>query len=75
MKPRDIFGLIVRLVGLIFVYNGLVNVPLACSALSHGRFGQGLYTAFMIVIWPLLVAFWLFKGAPPLSRLAYPNPD
>jgi hypothetical protein len=73
MKTKDIFGLIVRLVGLVFVYNGLVNVPLAVSTLS-ARFSTGIYTTFMTVIWPLLVAFWMLRGAPPISRVAYP-PD
>ena len=72
MKPRDIFGLILRLMGLIFIYNGLDKVPLAISSL-RASFGMGLYTTLMIVVWPLLIAFWLFRGAPPISRMAYPR--
>jgi hypothetical protein len=72
MKTKDIFGLIVRLVGLVFVYNGLVNVPLAISTLSS-RFSTGIYTTFMTVVWPLLIAFWMLRGAPPISRIAYPE--
>jgi hypothetical protein len=72
MKAKDIFGLLVRLVGIVFVYNGLVNVPLSISAIS-ARFGQGLFTLLMTVIWPLLLALWMFRGAPPISRIAYPN--
>jgi hypothetical protein len=72
MKTKDIFGLIVRLLGLVFVYNGLVNVPLSVSTLAS-RFSTGLYTTFMTVIWPLAVAFWMLRGAPPISRIAYPS--
>jgi ABC-type sulfate transport system permease component len=72
MKPRDIFGLILRLMGLLFIYNALDKVPLAISSL-RASFGMGLYTTLMIVVWPLLIAFWLFRGAPPISRMAYPR--
>ena len=72
MKPRDIFGLILRLMGLIFICNALDKVPLAISSL-RASFGMGLYTTLMIVVWPLLIAFWLFRGAPPISKMAYPR--
>ena len=76
MKPKDIFGLIVRLVGLIFVYEGAEKVPLALSAIFPGFrsfSGLGFVSALFMVGWPLAVAYWLLRGAQPISRLAYPD--
>jgi hypothetical protein len=76
MKPRDIFGLVLRLVGLIFLYHSLNSVPLAISALFP-RFPHlvwpNVIPALITVGWPLLVAIWLIKGANPLMLWAYPN--
>jgi hypothetical protein len=78
MKPRDIFGLVLRLVGLIFLYHGLNSVPLAISALWP-RFPQTVWSnlipALLTVGWPLLVAIWLIRGARPLISWAYPSAD
>ena len=76
MKPRDIFGLIIRLVGVIFIYEGAEKVPLALSAIFPGFktvSGIGFLSALFMVGWPLAVAYWLLRGAPPVSRLAYPD--
>jgi hypothetical protein len=76
MKPKDIFGLIVRLVGLIFLYNAAEKVPLALSATFSGFkgvSGNGFLNALFMVGWPLAVAVWMLRGAPPISRLAYPD--
>jgi hypothetical protein len=75
MKPRDIFGLVLRLVGLIFLYHGLNSVPLAISAVWP-RFPHmvwpNVFPAILTVGWPLLVSYWLIRGASPLMRWAYP---
>ncbi len=76
MKPKDIFGLIVRLLGLIFVYESAKQVPFAISNIFPGFktfSGIGILSAFFMVGWPLAVAYWLLRGAPPVSRLAYPD--
>lgn len=76
MKPKDIFGLIVRLLGLIFIYESAEKVPTAISYIFSGFksiSGVGLLSAVIMVGWPLLVAYWLLLGAPPVSRIAYPD--
>jgi len=76
MKAKDIFGLIVRLLGLIFVYESAEKLPLAFSAIFPGFktvSGIGFLSALFMVGWPLVVAYWLFRGAPPVTRLAYPE--
>jgi hypothetical protein len=76
MKPKDIFGLIVRLVGLIFIYGAADKVPTALSYIFPGFksiSGVGFLSALFMVGWPLVVAYWLLLGAPPVSRIAYPD--
>jgi hypothetical protein len=76
MKPKDIFGLIVRLLGLIFLYKSAENVPLAISyifPLYRSFSGPGILSAFFLVGWPLAVAYWFLRGAPPISTIAYPD--
>jgi hypothetical protein len=76
MKPKDIFGLIVRLVGLAFLYKSAENVPLALTYLFPGYrsfSGVGILSALFLVGWPLAVAYWFLRGAQPVSRLAYPD--
>ena len=73
MKPKDIFGLIVRLVGLIFLYNCTEKIPVAVSIVASGFKGFGFFNTLFMVGWPLAVAYWFFRGAPPVSRIAYPD--
>ncbi len=76
MKPKDIFNLTLRLIGLLFLYQGLTSVPAAfanfCPVFPHFNFRTLLPSAFLVG-WPLLVAWWLVRGAPFLMRLAYPE--
>jgi hypothetical protein len=63
VKPREIFKLAVRLLGLWFVYLGISNVPSAfVSPLS-----------ILFVIWNFLIAWWLLGGASFLVNRAYPD--
>jgi len=76
MKSKDIFGLAVRIAGLIFLYQGLASVPNAiaslCPSVAVPRFYfRNLFPSLLIVGWPLLIGYWLVRGAPWLMRLAY----
>ena len=72
MKPKDLFSLAVRVLGLVFLYHGLSVLPtLLTTALSRSI--GSLFIAFVMVGWPLLVAYWLLRGAPLLMRIAYPD--
>ena len=81
MKPKDMFSLTVRLLGLVFVYHGLLAFPLAIGQISStfpsavnqaGSFGAFI-GCVIIAVWPLLVAYWLLRGAPLIIRVAYPE--
>jgi hypothetical protein len=77
MKPgnifKDIFGLAVRLLGLVFLYLGLSAVP---SLLDLGAIETAaksdIITAILPIAFNLLVAWWLMGGGL-LIRRAYPE--
>jgi len=76
MKPKDMFGLIVRLVGLIFLYESAEKVPFTLQVATSGfksMSGTAFLQALFMVGWPLAVGYWMLRGAPPISRLAYPD--
>ena len=88
MKSKDILQLAVRLLGLVFLYHGLQGLPVAVgqivSSLPHRPHNAGhpfttpmnlggfLMGVFMVG-WPLLVSYWLLRGAPLIMRIAYPD--
>lgn len=85
MKPKDILQLAVRLLGLVFLYHGLQALPMAVGQIigsfphDLGRDMRSVFSFsgfFMGVImagWPLLVSYWLLRGAPLIMRIAYPD--
>jgi hypothetical protein len=73
MKPRDIFKLAVRILGLVFLYHGLSSVPV----LFQGIFGSAsnAISFFFIVGWPLVVGFALLGFAPKFTDFFYPDSE
>jgi hypothetical protein len=80
MTSKDIFSVVIRIVGLCFLYQGLAFVPVAITRfcpifpipLRYLDFRSLLPSLFQIG-WPLTVAWWMLRGAPWLMRLAYPQ--
>ncbi|HEX3628045.1 MAG TPA: hypothetical protein VH280_21755 [Verrucomicrobiae bacterium] len=73
MKPKDIFGLAVRLLGLLFLYYGLRAVmPLLDLELIENPDKTDIINTLMPVVFNLAVAWWLLGGG--LARRAYPEP-
>ena len=73
MKPRDIFGLAVRLLGLVFLYLGLRAVtPLLDMAAIETASKSDIVNALLPVIFDLAIAWWLLGGRW-LMRRAYPE--
>ena len=71
MKPKEILQLAVRLLGLVFLYHGLSGVP---TLLPVALSGVGnLFLPLFMLGWPLLLAYWLLRGAPLIMRIAYPD--
>jgi hypothetical protein len=73
MKPRDIFGLAVRLLGLYFLYLGLraASLMLDFGAIETASKSDSL-NAILPITFNLLVAWWLLGGGL-LIRRAYPE--
>jgi hypothetical protein len=73
MKPKDVFGLAVRLMGLIFLYFGLRAVmPMLDLELIENPDKSDIINGLMPVIFNLAVGWWLLGGG--LVRRAYPEP-
>ncbi len=74
MKPRDIFGLAVRLLGLYFLYLGLRTLtPLLDLGVIEMASKSDIFNAILPIAFNLLVAWWLLGGGL-LMRRAYPEP-
>jgi hypothetical protein len=72
MKPKDIFKLAVRVLGLAFLYHGLSALPTVIPLMLTSTVGNFVIGVLMVV-WPLAVAWWLIGGAPLLTCRAYPE--
>jgi hypothetical protein len=77
MTPRDLFLLAIRILGLVFLYHGLMALPTTLFGAFASLFGRsplGFFGMGFMALWPLALAFWLIRGAPFVLRLAYPTP-
>ena len=76
LAARLLFNLIVRVIGLTFLYQGLTAGPNAiasiCPVFPH-FYWRNLMPSLLIVGWPLVIGYWLLRGAPWLMRAAYPD--
>jgi hypothetical protein len=74
MKPKDIFGLAVRLLGLVFLYFCLRGVAgmLDLDILETPDKNE-IANDLMPIVFNLVVALWLLHGKL-LIKLAYPEP-
>lgn len=74
MKPKDIFGLAVRLLGLWFLYLGMrAMIPLLDLGAIEAAGTGDIINAILPVVFDFAVAGWLLGGRL-LTRLAYPEP-
>lgn len=85
MTEKNLFNLAVRILGLVFLYLALTAIPVAISLLVTATSSDPALTtqtsgsmntsrvigALVMVLWPLVLAIWLIRGAPLLMRLAY----
>ncbi len=73
MTPRNLFKLAVRLLGLVFLYQGLISFP----TLFTGIFGSGanVFVMILVLAWPLIVAFCLLRFASEITEFFYPESE
>jgi len=74
MKPRDIFKLAVRILGLVFLYHGLSAVPVLLGGIFFGG-GSNPLGVFFMVGWPLLVGIGALKYAAQVTDYFYPQSE
>jgi hypothetical protein len=74
MNAQDLLGLSVRVIGVVFVYQGLSSVPSAinsiCPAFPHFLL-RNIFPSLVLVGWPLLVGYLLLRRAAWLTKLTY----
>jgi hypothetical protein len=72
---REIFGLVIRLLGVVFLYRAVEAVPALWNWLSIGfrHNWANIFYSLFIIAWQAAVAWWLLKGAPPIMEWAYPE--
>ena len=76
MKARDLFKLAVRILGLVFLYRGLLSIEAIFPGLaSLGSSGTNAIAILVVVLWPLIVAFVLLKFAPAFTDFFYPKSE
>jgi hypothetical protein len=71
IKPKDIFGLAVRILGLVILYHLLLALPAIVPVFS-GRI-DSIFFALVALAAALAVIWWLIGGAPLLTNRAYPE--
>lgn len=73
MKPKDIFGLAVRLLGLYFLYLGLnALAQMLASDIFNSPEKMDIVYALLPAVFYLIVGWWLLGGGL-LVRRAYPE--
>ena len=71
MKPVDVFGIIVRTVGLIITLGIAWRMCVSITMLLGGSWADLMNLLFYIPL--LLVSLWLLHGAHALVNFAYPG--
>ncbi len=82
MKSKEIFGLAVRLLGLVFLYHGLREFPAALARISAAfprdlgdvvipMDTSGVFAGTLLAGWPLFIAWFLLRRSSLVVRMAY----
>jgi hypothetical protein len=72
MSSREIFGLILRVCGLVAVYRGFASLLVSASFMfGSGHMVQG---GWQLIVFAIMTAggIYLLRGAPSLMRFCYP---
>jgi len=75
MKPRELFGVAVRVIGLLAAANGLSHIiNSGLGPLGYFTTQRTAYSFYLIEgIIQLVAGLYLLRGAPFLIRFAYPE--
>jgi len=72
MNASEIFGLIIRIIGLILALSGINNIYQALIMVVQLEF-MSSFTSLLFGIPTLVIGFWLLRGAPWLMSFSYPQ--
>lgn len=71
MKPADVFGVIVRTVGLLVTFGAAWKILIVLTDLMGGSWAALMRLGIDVPV--LLVGLWLLRGAHTLINFAYPE--
>jgi hypothetical protein len=72
MKPAEIFGIIVRTIGLLMIVPATLSGAYGLLGALMG--GPTVTIAIFVLSFPLVaVGLWMLRGAPSLVEFAYPS--
>jgi len=72
MNPQNVIPIGIRILGLVFLYHALMAVPRFVLALVKSFSDlklEALLSSTLLFVWPLLLAYWMLRGAPQLQRI------
>jgi hypothetical protein len=76
MTARDLFQLAVQLLGLAFLYHGILGFPSYLGVLYTAFGAHSLFAILQAIVsagLPLIAGYWCVRAENPLVRLAYPE--
>lgn len=78
MKPSDVFGICVRIIGLFGILGGIAYIVSGVCLLFSGKtqytgFYAGTYLLFGVPF--IAIGLYLLRGAPHIVKFAYPKTE
>jgi hypothetical protein len=73
MNPKEMFKLAVRILGLVFLYHGLSDLPTVFLSFTVSVTIRNFVMGIVMIAWQLAIAWWLIGGASCLVHRAYPE--
>lgn len=74
MKCSEIFGLVIRCIGVVLCFIGLSQLYGAAIMMLQGAFANALVPLVSAVL-VLVLGLWFLRGAPCLVSFSYPSED
>ena len=70
MKPSEVFGVVIRTIGLLLLMFAVSQIAMGLLALVIGGLGN-VFVMLLSGIPSFLVGYWFLRGAPLIVSLAY----
>ncbi len=76
MSARDCFQLAVQVLGLVFIYHGVMGLPMLLGVLYTAFGSRSMFAILQAIVscgLPLIAGYWCIRAGNPLVRTAYPE--